>query len=151
MLNRKQKIEELLEDFGSLKRVMVFRGFDIKKMPRITPSQCNVLMLIEQRGVCSVKDVADALGISSSAATQLVDGLVEGTHVTRSENAQDRRAVSITLSKPIKSKIKAMKRHMAQKLLAVFELLTDAEFSQYCALNKKIVQGFLQKSHTYKN
>lgn len=145
MIDRKQKIEELLANFQSLRRTMAFRMPGSANMPRITPSQWGVLMLVEQREKSTVKDVAKALAVTSSAATQLVDGLVTSGYLKRETAAADRRAVLLTLSKKSKSRVEGMKKRTLQRFLKIFEALDDKEFDQYIALNKKIVRGPLSK------
>jgi DNA-binding MarR family transcriptional regulator len=141
MTNRKQKIEELLADLQSLRRTMAFRAAGSAKMPRITPSQWGLLMLVEQRGKSTVKDVAKTLNITSSAATQLVDGLTESGYLLRKTSADDRRTVTLTLSKKSQSQVSRMKKDVLQKFLKIFAVLTDKEFDQYLALNKKITHN----------
>ena len=147
MTNRKQKIEELLADLQSLRRTMTFRVAGSAKAPRITPSQWGVLMLVEQRGESTVKDVARALGMTSSAATQLVDGLVRSRYLMRETYAKDRRTVTLTLSKKTKAQVDKMKKQALQRFLRIFAVLNDTEFNQFFALNKKIVQGSLSKTN----
>ena len=141
MTNRKQKIKELLDSLSLLKRNMAFRGINFEKRPRITPSQWGVLMLIGQRTETSVKDVASILSISSSATTHLVDGLVRSGYVVRKERVKDRRAVILALSKKTRSQVEKMKKQAARKFLKIFNILTDREFNQYCAINRKIAQS----------
>ncbi len=145
MTNRKQKIEELLTDLQSLRRTMMLRTAGSTKLPRITPSQWGVLMFIEQRKKSTVKDVAETLGISSSAATQLVDGLVASKYLMRETYAGDRRTVTLTLSKKSKKQVNKMKKQALQKFLKFFEVLNDKEFNQYTLLNKKIVKRFQRR------
>jgi len=145
MTDRKQKVEEMLAGFHSLRRTMVLKSAGSATKPRVTPSQWGVLMLVGQGGTSTVKDVAKALRITSSAATQLVDGLVASGYLVRKTSLQDRRAVTLTLSKKSKSQVEKMKKHALRKFLKVFEVLNDTEFDQYIALNKKIVQGTLSK------
>ena len=145
MKDRKQQIEELLEGMASMRRNMPFRGIESNKMPRITPSQWGVVMLIGQRGKVSMKEVAKTLHMTSSAVTQLVDGLVVNGYVEREESAEDRRTVMLTLTKKTKNQVAKMKEHMVKRFLEVFEVLTDEEFDQFCALQKKISQKFSAK------
>lgn len=147
MISRKQKLEELLTDLHSLRRAMAFRMNKSIRGPRVTPAQWSVLTCIEQRKESTVKDVAEMLGITSSAATQLVDGLVAGEYLVRKPHAEDRRSVVLTLSKKSKSQVARMKRYALQNFLKVFKVLSDAELNQYFALNKKIVQGFMSKNN----
>ena len=145
MKNRKNKIKDLLESLGSLRRHMAFCSADSGKMPRITPSQWNALMMIEHYGESALKDVAKALGVTSSAATQLIDGLVASGYVIRKTYAKDRRAVTLTLSKTTKAQVDKMKKEGLKKFLTFFEVLNDKEFDQYILLNKKIVERLSKK------
>lgn len=144
MINRKQKIEELMENFQSLKRTMMFHATPSMKIPRITSSQWGALMFVEARGESTVKDLAQALGITSSAATQLVDGLVISRYVARETSKKDRRTVILTLSKKTKTQVEEMKKEGLQKFLKLFKVLNDKEFDQYILLNKKIVERLLK-------
>ena len=102
-------------------------------------------MLIIQRGKVSVKEVAQTLHVSSSATTQLVDGLVKSGYVKREEDAKDRRTVVLSLSQKTKKRVEEMKKQMVQKFLKVFEVLTDKEFNQFCILHAKVAQRFLNE------
>jgi DNA-binding MarR family transcriptional regulator len=145
MISRKQKVEALMESIHSMRRRMIFRSAGSRKTPRITSSQWGALMAIEQHGSSTLKDMAESLGITSSAATQLVDGLVASEYVTRGTNVEDRRAITLTLSKKTKEHITKMKKQMLQKFLNFFDVLNDTELDQFLLLNKKIVAGFLKK------
>lgn len=144
MINRKEKIEDLLQNFLSVKRIMAFHSSSAVKLPRITPSQWGVLMFVKQHSGSTVKDVAKALSISSSATTQLVDGLVESGYLLRELPIKDRRTVILTLSKKTTIQVNKMKKEGLEKFLKFFEVLNDREFSQYILLNQKIVDSLLK-------
>ena len=144
MINRKQKIEDLMENFRSLRRTMIFNASGTMKMPRITPSQWGVLLFVEQHTKGTVKDVAEALGITSSAATQLIDGLVRSKYILRETSLNDRRAVVLTLSKNTRAQVDKMKKEGLKKFLKLFEVLNDKELDQYVLLNKKIIEGYIK-------
>ena len=124
----------------SIKHRMAFGAHSSHKGPRITPAQWGVLMCVAHGEKRTVKDVAGALSITSSAATQLIDGLVESGYVNRAEDQRDRRAVTLTLSKQTKGQVQAMKEAAIREFLKLFESFTDKEFELYCALSKKVVQ-----------
>lgn len=145
MNKRKQKIEELIRNFQPLRRAMALGTTRYTKTPRITPSQWGVLMLMEQLGESTVKNVAKALGITSSATTQLIDGLVASGYVVREIDKKDRRAVTLTLSKKTKTEVNKMKKEGLQKFMKFFEDLNDKELDQYILLNRKIVERLLKK------
>ena len=145
MNKRKQKVEELIRNFQPLRHAMTLPTTQYEGIPRITSSQWGVLMFVEQFGESTVKDVAKSLCISSSAATQLVDKLVTSGYVVREMHTQDRRAVTLTLSKKTKIRVNKMKKEVLQKFLKFFEVLNDKELDQYILLNKKIVERLLKK------
>jgi DNA-binding MarR family transcriptional regulator len=145
MQNRKQKTEELMESFQLLRRSMALRPIRPGQAPRITPSQWGALMLIGQREETTVKDLAKSLRISSSATTQLIDGLVESGYVMRQVDDKDRRSVTLTLSRKTKSKMDKLKKERVGQLLTFFKALSDKEFDQYIALNKKILDNVPKK------
>jgi DNA-binding MarR family transcriptional regulator len=144
MSDRKEKIEQLVENFQSLRRATALRS-GLPKTPSITPSQWVALRHVAQRGESTVKEVAHSLGITSSAATQLIDGLVRNQYVVRKANANDRRIVTLTLSKKSAARMERMKKDIIKKFLAIFRVLSDREFDQYVILNKKLVERFLKK------
>jgi DNA-binding MarR family transcriptional regulator len=145
MKDRKPKVEELLNDLRTLRRTTALGSTGSAKSPRITPSQWSVLMHIEQDGHSTVKDISQASKTTSSAATQLVDGLVRNGYIVRKTSSKDRRVVILTLSKKSKERIAQMKKQVLKKLLTLFEVLNDKEFGQYLALNKKLVRASLNK------
>ena len=141
MADRNQKIKELMESLHALRSRAVFGPPPGMHMPHITPSQWRVLLLVMKGDEHTVKDIAKTMGVSSSAATQLVDGLVASGYVIKKEDKNDRRKVSLTLSKTIKDHVMKMKKRAMVCFLKTFEVLNDKEFAQYIALNKKLVQG----------
>lgn len=134
-----------MEGFQSLRRSFVFHPAGERNMPRVTPSQWGVLMMLDGRGLSTVKDVAEALRVTSSAATQLVDGLVASGYVMRKEHPEDRRQVVLTLSRKTKNQVEKMKKQFSNQFLEFFEVLDDKEFGQLIMLHKKIFERFSKK------
>jgi DNA-binding MarR family transcriptional regulator len=65
----------------------------------LSASQVNTLMRLYHRGACGVTDIAQSLGITIAATSQLVDKLVLNGLIDRTEDESDRRARQITLTK----------------------------------------------------
>lgn len=145
MASRKEKVEELMEGFMSLKHRAVLTARAGKTGPRITPAQWGVVMFMRNHAACTVKEIAKAFSVTSSAATQLVDGLVKSGYVVRKVDARDRRSVILTLSRKTMEHMEVMKRMAVAEFMELFKALSDKEFNQYCALNKKIVRGLSEK------
>lgn len=60
--------------------------------------QLSLLMRLYYGGGCGVHDIGEGFGVSSAAASQLVDRLVHAGLVARAEDPDDRRARQIALS-----------------------------------------------------
>ena len=65
----------------------------------LSRSQVGALMMINHRENCQVTTIGDDLGISTPAASQLVDRLVQLDMVERREDKEDRRVKILALSK----------------------------------------------------
>ena len=60
--------------------------------------QFGILMQLHYRGNCGVSDISDRFDITSAAASQLVDKLVQSKLIQREEDPHDRRAKLLNLS-----------------------------------------------------
>ncbi len=64
----------------------------------LSSSQVSALLHIHSRGVCGVTSVGGDLGVSSAAASLMLERLVRQGLVERNENPDDRRAKQIVLT-----------------------------------------------------
>ncbi|MBI4426545.1 MAG: MarR family transcriptional regulator [Candidatus Kerfeldbacteria bacterium] len=131
--------EQFLESARALGRAMwagkerCFREF------KLHPAQVRILYFVKHHGPVTVKDMAQVMGTTSSAATQLIDGVVRAGYLERVEDSRDRRKVQIQLSAKGRAKFaKFRKDHLAwvAKLLSP---LTDRELEQLIAIQKKVM------------
>ncbi len=73
--------------------------FLYSKQNRFSVSQMAALFLIRRKGATNVSDIGEELEITSPAASQLLERLVQQGLVVRSEDPGDRRLKQIVLSK----------------------------------------------------
>ncbi len=144
MLHRKKTIEGLLQSMHSMRHKLMV-GYTSKKELAITPSQGFVLRFVANNESANTKAIAQALHITSSAATQLIDGLVDKEYLIRKESPEDRRVMSLSLSEKAKKLFKEFKEQGLEKMTELFSVLTDDELDQYAALNKKISDSIIDK------
>ena len=142
MTRREDQVRAFLEDMQTLKRLGVFKVPHDPHMPKITPAQWNALFYVAESRQSTVKEVARTLGVTSSAATQLIDGLVRGGLVVRCPSREDRRIVNLELSQKSRGQVERLQKSAHKSFLKLFEVLNDKEFAQYLQLNKKIVERF---------
>jgi DNA-binding MarR family transcriptional regulator len=68
------------------------------KASGLSMSQMSTLMFLKRKGSSGVSDIGEDLGITSAAASQMLDRLVQQGLIQRSEDPHDRRLKHIILS-----------------------------------------------------
>lgn len=146
MSTREQLIEEILHNFHAIRNIIKTRALNLGHQNHITHSQWFVLIIIEHFKKRSIKDVAEAMEMSSSASTQLVDALVKSGYVTRQEDPEDRRLVQLELSPKGKQHIAATKKKRINEMTDIFDLLTNKELEEFVRLHKKVTLRFRRRN-----
>ncbi|NJD59145.1 MAG: MarR family transcriptional regulator [Anaerolineae bacterium] len=72
--------------------------FIFTKAKGLSVGQYGALLKILHKGGCGVSDIGNDLGVSNSAASQLLERLVQLKLITRSEDPDDRRFKQIVLT-----------------------------------------------------
>ncbi len=138
MTNRKKLIEEIMANFHAMGNKMQSH-MQLGREDCITHSQLFVLVIIEQHRNIGIKEISKKLNISSSATTQLVDGLVDNGYVVRKTDSKDRRALQLELSKKGKKHIAGLKNKYIKTIASLFDVLSNKELEIYLKLHKKIL------------
>jgi len=144
MLDRKTMIEELMQYMYAMRKKLMVKHHE-GSPAEITPAQGFVLRFVAHHEAVNIKTIAQALQISSSATTQLVDGLVEKDYLLREHDTHDKRVIILSLSAKAKKQLKAFKNKHVKKLTEAFSALTDKELAQFMALNKKLMEAISEK------
>lgn len=147
MNSLEKETKEFIKSIQSLKHLAIMKPFKGEKMPPLTPSQLSTLMLIRTKDGIGIKDIARTYGITSSAATQMVDTLVAEGHVMRVENTKDRRMVSLSLSKEIEKHLKRIEARHNKHISEFLRVLTRDELKQYITITKKIAERLNQNKN----
>jgi len=91
-------VTTLQEWFGIFRRRMMGSFFSYARDKGLTMAQLGALFHIYQKGACGVSDIGSDLGVTNSAASQMLERLVQLKLVTRSESPNDRRVKEIVLT-----------------------------------------------------
>lgn len=117
------------------------RGKMQETLAEVTTSQLEALMLLHQgRSGLSMHQLAVALSITPSSATQLMDRLVRTGLVERLREEEDRRLVRVQLSESARRRFEDMLRVHLDSLAAVTEPLSDEELGTLVDLLARIAQ-----------
>jgi DNA-binding MarR family transcriptional regulator len=93
----------------------------------ISMPQFVILMALSHKGSAGVHDIGKHMEISSAAASQIIDRLVQSGFVDRMEDPQDRRVKHVTLTNKGRAAIKAGMDRLFHWVEELAENLTDEE------------------------
>ncbi|MBM3701075.1 MAG: MarR family transcriptional regulator [Actinobacteria bacterium] len=141
---RKKIIEEIISKIYSLRqRIMSELQLLFKEMG-ITHTQMMVLRIIQDNENMNLKDLAGVLGTTSSATTQIVNGLVKKGYLTRKRNTSDRRILNLALTENAKLGLSSVRDKSFSQLYFIFDVLNDEELENYCKLSEKIIGSSIE-------
>ncbi|MFZ5809835.1 MAG: MarR family winged helix-turn-helix transcriptional regulator [Chloroflexota bacterium] len=90
-------------------------------------AQINALMRISHKGECGVTHLGEELGVTSAAASQLLEKLVQQGLVERSEDPQDRRNKRVILTEAGMRMVQESIQARQGWLVELVELLSPSE------------------------
>lgn len=123
------------------------------KEKNLSMAQINALFRIHHKGACGVSDLGDELGVTSAAASQLLERLVQQGLVTRSEDPFDRRNKRIVLTEAGERIIQESIQARQKWLTSLADLLTPAEQEQVEASLRLLIEraALLEEDALVKN
>ena len=138
MKSRREQIEAISSNFSVIKRAFAsshrFTGLRFG----ITMTQASVLLVLLHEGRKTMGQMAEILGVSKGATTQLIDGLIESGCIERMVDDDDRRVVYIDLSERGKSYLDAVRAESSKRIAKLFEGLSDVEIQQIANIISKL-------------
>ncbi len=143
--SREKLIEGIMESFHVMRNKMHSKISQYGQKDCVTNSQLFVLTIIARHPKIGIKEIAKIFHISPSAATQLVDSLVENDYVFRKSDRQDRRVLQLGLSPKGLKHISILKKQFMKTAVNLLSGLSERELKTYLSLHKKILSGILDK------
>ena len=89
--------------------------------------QMATLLLLDEEGELTIKQIAELVGRSVSATSRLLDQLVERGMVSRREDERDRRAKRVAITESGQALIATLEQRRAEAQIAVMEYLSAEE------------------------
>jgi DNA-binding MarR family transcriptional regulator len=147
-LERERLVDEVLMLMPTLMRaiggpdpaeIAEFASRGIPVDVRVSPGHVQILIALS-RGPHTVGQLAEALGVSASAATQLVDRLVEHGMVERTHGTADRRVVVVDYAPRMREV--ALRLMEVRRRAEAFARLTDEEALAFVKGLRTLSEGF---------
>ena len=107
----------------------------------VSPGHVQILIALS-RGPHSVGQLAEVLGVSRPAATQLVDKLVEHGMVERRHDPEDRRVVLVDYVPGMHEVARRIMESRRRRLAAALKTLTDEELLTFLKGLRTITENF---------
>jgi DNA-binding MarR family transcriptional regulator len=134
-----KKYEELLVALRQVIRAIDLYSKKLSKETGLTSPQLLVLQAVAEHDDAMVKEVAEAINLSSATITSILDRLEKRALVTRTRSTTDKRKVGISLTEQGKEIIKDSPKPLQEHFIARFEAMKEWEQSQMLATMQRIV------------
>ena len=134
-MSREELIQGIVEDLARCQRPAMNASW---KQFGLSHAQMSMLYLLFYHKSSSPKQIAEFLGITKSAVTQLLDPLVDEGLVKRQPDPKDRRYVQLSLTTDGRAVLKKMATHKFAGLRSRLESLSTAELDSLSSLCRKL-------------
>ena len=104
----------------------------------ITIPQMAILLILKERNICMMSELARFLSVTTSATTGTVDRMVRTKLVKRNRQPQDRRVINIQITLKGKRTINTILRQRQESMMDIFSHLSSQERETYLNTIKKI-------------
>jgi DNA-binding MarR family transcriptional regulator len=122
----------------------MFAGSEPGGLLKLTPQQCHMVMIVDERGSMTMRQLTQALYVNPPAASTMVERLVELGILTREENPKDRREVLVRVSPHHDAEIQGLKRQFLQTVLDVFEKIGIEHARMWGAVCQRIQEAYVE-------
>jgi len=143
---RHKLINQMIGSFWEMQsNVRSARGWTKPDHHPISRQQVELLFVVSQYGSPNVKEIADSLGITSGAVSQLIEHLVEEGMLERGNSSDDRRIVQVRFTRHGAKIFKHFQAHRVAKMTDFLSALDDQELAQFTGLLDKMMRNFADK------
>ena len=112
----------------------------------LTVSQLNMLSVIRHYDGTTIKEIANALGVSAPSASAMVDRLVEMGAVTREQNPLDRREVIVSMSREATEVTERIEEQILAGIAELIEKIGPDYARQWCCVYKEILDVIAEET-----
>ncbi len=128
----------LLKRRVAARTVLTQPGCDGGPGLELTWPQMNMLIAVRERGQVTIKELAEALEVSASSASTMVDRLVEMGPLTREQSRVDRRTVVVQLSPEAETAIDRCEAGILDCIVELLEKVGPEYAEKWCDVYAKI-------------
>jgi len=110
--------------------------------PALTPQQIRTLLFLVHHSGATLKELAEALSISETRASRLVEELVESGHVQRDRDIGDRRHVRLSVTPEARDHAQRLYLQRSQAVRAALAGSAPEDIEAFTHVFGRIVEEF---------
>lgn len=137
-----KKMDDLMPN---LMREFVRRGADGVTRGLITVPQMLILEILNKKEECIMSELAEALSITTSATTGLIDRMIKLNLVTRSRSEKDRRIVKVNITRKGKNTIARIIEQRRKMMVETFGKIGKYERKKYLEIMEKVYRVLVSR------
>ena len=104
----------------------------------LTIPQMHALMVVQERGQVTIKELAKALYVSAPSASAMVERLVEEGMVSRQQSQADRREVAVRTTAKGRDGIEQMECHVLHTIVELLEKMGPEYAEKWCDVYRRL-------------
>ena len=136
----KEQVQRFFEAMTSLHQAMGGRRHNFMKRFGLTHQQVEILYALGDHRSLTIKKIAAIMDVTSSAATQMIEGLQKIGIVHRQIDPEDRRVVKVSLSAKGSKKFEEFKQAHAKHMEFILKALSHDERELLISLPSKMIK-----------
>jgi DNA-binding MarR family transcriptional regulator len=137
-MRREELVQEIIENISKCQRLSASSTW---KDSDLSHSQIGMLFMLAHHKQLQVKQIAVFLGVTKSAASQLLEPLTQRNLVARQIDDKDRRIVRFSLSPGGMKMLKKINKLKFAGFRSRLENLSNKELDELAGLSKKLAAG----------
>jgi DNA-binding MarR family transcriptional regulator len=145
-MNKSELVQEIVELERQIGRIIGQHAHILWIDSGLTPTQLRSLFLIVSKGSTNFRKLAEALGVTPANVTGIVDRLVGQRLVSRTENPEDRREMTLQATDRGQALVSNLKEVGIKHMTQILSVLSVEELS---ALAKGL-SAFVRAAGSYK-
>ena len=122
-----QNPDALLELFARFMRNSMHSAIIHSREFGLSMPQLSTLMILRKKQVSAISEIAEELGVSSAAASQMIDRMVNEGLILRAESPDDRRVKQVRLTDKGRQLLRENFKARRQWITEIIESLSDKE------------------------
>ncbi|MCX7926607.1 MAG: MarR family transcriptional regulator [Candidatus Omnitrophica bacterium] len=142
------RLDEVMFELG---RLFVKKGPAEFLNSKISPGQFILMLMLKKQNEAKMTDIAKFLGVSTPAATGMVERLVDAGYLVRLFEPADRRIIKIRLSSKGLALVEKVVAQRRKIIIDTFGKLSEEDRKNYLEILEKVRNIFKDKIEYGKN